>query len=119
MTFKRNLEIDQGADFELVATYEAGDPMPTPVDLTGCTARMQAREDYDSPSPLFTLTSAPGDGITLGGASGEITIFIPASMTETFRWDIALYDLELTYPSGRVVRLMKGSVSVSPEVTRA
>jgi hypothetical protein len=34
-------------------------------------------------------------------------------------WTTAVYDLEIEFPDGTVVRRMAGSVVVSPEVTRA
>ena len=114
--FKVPLKIDQGTDFELSAVWKAGTPK-VPVDLTGCTAVAHIRSSLDSPTTLIALSSATG-GITLGGTSGEVKIAIPRALTEGVTWRAGVYDLELTMTNGKRRRLMYGSVSVSPEVTR-
>lgn len=114
--FKVPLKIDQGATFRKSATWKAGTPY-VPVDLTGCTARMHIRSDVKSTTVLVTLTTANG-GITLGGTAGTIEIYMTDEATTLFAWTSGVYDLEVEFPNGEVRRLMYGSVSVSPEVTR-
>lgn len=115
-TFKVNLKIDQGADFNKRVTWKLG-ATRVPADLTGCTARMQARASLRDPVVLLDLTTANG-GITLGGTAGTVEIALPAAATEMIDWTKAVYDLEIVYSDARVVRLMRGSVTVSQEVTR-
>ncbi len=88
-----------------------------PVDLTGCTARMQVRAEVESPTALLTLTTENG-GITLGGATGVVDLLSAESETAAMTWDGGLWDLEVVHPGGDVTRLAEGSISVSPEVTR-
>lgn len=114
--FKLPLKIYQGATFRKVVTWKAGQP-PQPVNLTGCTARMQIREKVASPTAYITLTTANG-GITLGGTAGTVEIYIPDETTASFTWTTGVYDLEIEYANGEVRRLLSGPVSVSPEVTR-
>lgn len=114
--FKLNLKIDQGATFDKVVTYKAGTPAVT-VNLTGCTARMQARSELTSPIVLLELTTGNG-GIVLGGVAGTVSLYMSEVTTAALIWSSAVYDLELTYANGSVRRLLSGSVSVSPEVTR-
>lgn len=114
--FKLNLGIDQGATFVKNVTWKTGKPA-TPVDLTGCTARMQIRPKVDSADVLVSLTTENG-GITLGDAAGTVAIRIEADATEDFTWKGGVYDLEIEFADGTVRRLLAGSVSVSPEVTR-
>lgn len=114
--FKLNLSIDQGATFIKSVTWKTGKPA-APVDLTGCTARMQVRPKIDSTEVLVSLTTANG-GITLGGAAGTVAIRIEADVTEDFTWKGGVYDLEIVFLDGTVRRLLAGGVSVSPEVTR-
>lgn len=87
--------------------------MPTPVNLTGYSAAMQIRAFPLSPTILYDAS----DDITLGGAAGTISLTITAATTEGFGWFSGVYDLLLTDPSGNVIRLLSGGVTVSPGVT--
>ncbi len=87
------------------------------INLTGWTARMQARRKIDDPDALFTLTTENG-GIVLGGIGGTVDIVMDAVETSGFDWKNGVWDLELVAPGGSVTRLAEGSISVSPEVTR-
>lgn len=112
---KLNLVAYQGASWDYTLTWLAGG---TPVNLTSYTARMQVRETYDSTSTILSLTS--GTGITLGGTAG--TIYLEASATTTAGFDGTpnkqyIYDLELEN-AGVVTRLVEGTFTVNPEVTR-
>lgn len=113
---KLKLTIYQGATFRKRLTWKAGTPA-VPVDLTGCTARMQVREEVDSASALLTLTTE-NDRITLGGTAGTIELYVSDEDTADITWEGGVWDLEIVHPGGEVTRLAQGSVSVSPEVTR-
>lgn len=111
-----NRSIIQGATYMLSFTWKAGvDKIP--VDLTGCTARMQVRTKVGASIPLLSLTTENG-GISLGGTAGTINLLIDAEDTAALSWTSGVYDLEIVHPGGQVRRLMYGSVTVSPEVTR-
>ena len=98
------------ADFKLIATG-------TPLDLTGCKARMQVRAEVESTEVLLELTTENG-GITLGGVAGTIELFVSDDASTLFTWTAGVWDLEIEFPGGDVRRLAQGSISVSPEVTR-
>lgn len=117
---RRNLTIYQGATFDDSAVWKAGETKASvqPVDLTGCTARMQIREKIDSPTPLLELTTENGR-IVLGGVTGEIAFSLDPVLTAALTWRSGVYDLEIVYPDGAVRRLFSGAVTVSREVTRA
>lgn len=114
--FKFRLEIDQGATFRRRFVWKTGTP-PVPVDLTGCTARMQIRPDITSDEVLVELTTENG-GITLGDADGTIDLYISAEDTAKVEAAIGVYDLELVTADGDVDRVLSGTVTISPEVTR-
>lgn len=115
---KVKLEIDQGATFDKTFTWKTGTrDNATPVDLTGCKARAQFREEVESTAVLLELTT-DNHRIQLGGAAGTIRLLISAEDTAALAWPTAVYDLEVEFPDGTVVRRMAGSVVVSPEVTR-
>lgn len=113
---KHPLKIYQGATFRDVTTWRAGAPAQ-PVDLTGCTARMQVRQRIDAPAVLAELNTTNG-GVMLGGTAGTITLHLTAVQTAAIAWTSGVYDLEVVFPSGDVRRLFYGTVTVSPEVTR-
>lgn len=116
MAFRVSLKIDQGATFRKRMTWKTGTPKVA-VDLTGCTAVMQIREEVDSAAVLVELNTTDG-GITLGGVNGTIDLYISDEDTAAFTWESGVYDLEITFTNGDVLRKIQGSASVSPEVTR-
>lgn len=110
-----DLEIKQGATLSLTATYK--DSTGTAVNLTNYTARLQVRATYDSSATILSLTSAAG--ITLGGAAGTIAISVSAATTAALTAPFSgVYDLELVSGGGEVTRLLEGTATVSPEVSR-
>lgn len=110
-----DLTIYQGSTFLKKFQWKTGNP-PVPVNLTGYSARMQIREKITSPNPVISLTTENG-GIKLEN-DGFIVLNISAEDTASFNFKGAVYDLELISPTGFVRRLIEGSVTLSPEVTR-
>jgi hypothetical protein len=116
-----NLEIEQGATLSkpIVVQNEDG----SGVDLTGFTARLQARKTEASPDVLFELSTANGGiEITVTGEGDDvestITLRRTAEVTAALGFGPGKYDLELTAADGTVTRLLEGRVSLSREVTR-
>lgn len=114
--FRLSLTILQGETFSRPLVWKAGAPA-VPVDLTGCTARMQVRSTVDNDTVLLELTTGNGR-IALGGVDGTITLQLTAAETQALTWRNAVYDLEVVHPGGQVRRLVEGAVKVKPEVTR-
>jgi hypothetical protein len=108
-----NFTIEQGATFNLLMTWKIDD---VPVNLTGYTARLQARIDVDETDTILSLTT--GAGITLGGAAGTITLDQTATQTALLPKGEYVYDLELQTSGGIVTRLLQGELNISAEVTR-
>lgn len=109
------IRIEQGATWRTVLTVK--DDTGQPVDLTGYTARMQIRQDYDTTTVLAELTTANG-GITINGDNGQVTLLIADEDTAAYTWTSGVYDLELVSGSGDVTRLLQGPASLDLEVTR-
>jgi hypothetical protein len=108
-----NFTIEQGATFNLLMTWRIDN---VPVNLTGYTARLQARIDVDETDTILSLTT--GAGITLGGAAGTITLDQTATQTALLPKGEYVYDLELQTSGGVVTRLLQGELNISAEVTR-
>ena len=66
----------------------------------------------------FLWEDSEGVPINLTAATGEVQIELPESITTTFSWSQALYDLELVSDDGTVTRLVQGGITISREVTR-
>lgn len=110
---KHNLTCPQGATFQRTLTYRIDG---VAVNLTSYSARMQVRQNAFAQSTVVSLTS--GNGITLGGAAGTITIAISATSTSSIPAGAYVYDLEIESAGGEVTRLLEGKFVVTPEVTR-
>jgi len=114
-----NLTLDQGADYRITPMWLTGRPQ-LPVDLTGCTARLQIRETLATAVPIVsisTLATAQG-GIILGGSAGTIAILITKAATLAIKFEVGVYDLFVDFPLGESRRFMDGRVFVQPRVTR-
>ena len=110
-----NILVDQGSTYTLAVTYK--DSSGTAINLTGYTAAMQLRENYDSATAVLSLSS-PSSGIVITGASGLVTITMSATQTAALSADTFLYDLEIASPASVKTRLIQGVVVVSAEVTK-
>jgi hypothetical protein len=117
MSKRVNLQIDAGADYSHIVTYRTS--TDEIIDIDGWSARMQLRAAIDDDEPALELTSEEDEGLTINGAAGEVTIAITASQTEELESGEYLYDLEIENDSGQVFRLIEGTVTVNPNVTRA
>lgn len=108
-----NITIEQGATFEKQITYK--DANGNAIDLTNVTdARAQIRPTIASNSSEdFTVEvdDDPTTGIIHWSMSATTTAGLTAPSTQ-------YYDLEIEFADGTVRRLLSGTVTVSPEVTR-
>jgi hypothetical protein len=106
------LTIEQGSTFQVQFRWKVDGVI---MNLTGATAKMQLRRSYSTPV-VFELNTA-NSRILLGGALGTVSLELSPEETEEIPSGNFVYDLEIT--TGGVVRkLIKGTVTVTPEVTR-
>ena len=121
MSQQENLTINQGSDYTFRARllHRVPDGCTTdcstiPMDLSGKGVRAQIRRTYDACEAYdFQCSITDSD-------NGQITLFLPATLTATMKavshvWDVEIYDLSDT---SRVFRPFYGSVTVNPEVTK-
>jgi hypothetical protein len=79
---------------------------------------MQVRRTVDNPNYLVYLTSENG-GLTVipGIYENQIEMFMSASVTASISQS-GVYDLEIIDAVGFVSRVLKGTFTLIPEVTR-
>jgi len=107
-----NLEIEAGASFNRTLTWTANG---TAVNLTGSSARLMARTSYSDANTTLNLAT-PSACLSISNATGgQIAIAIDAVTTANLVDGV--YDLEIV--TGSIVqRLISGTLTVSPEVSR-
>jgi hypothetical protein len=117
-----NFTIEQGATFTRLIEIEYPDPddltVFLPFDLTGYSASMQIRRTIDSANPQITLTDSNGRiEIQSASVANAIRINLLPEETALLETD-GVYDIEIEDASGAVSRILKGTVTLSRQVTR-
>jgi hypothetical protein len=114
-----NFTINQGETF--TKSFAWANASEVPYNLTGWTARLQARAFVSSSSTLFDSGGAsPTTGLSVTiptPTNGTVVVTMTAAMTSAIPCD-GVYALELTSGSGQVKRLIEGSFTISPETNR-
>jgi outer membrane protein assembly factor BamB len=105
-----NLYVEAGATFQRSLVYTNDDG--SLFDLTGYTGQLQVRETVSSATAKLTVT--PSINVETATISWSFT----ATQTSTLTASSYVYALELYGPDNYVIRLLEGSVVVSPEVVR-
>lgn len=109
------LTVDQGTDWSETFTLR-NKATGTPLDLTGYTARMHVRRDYDATATLVELTTTNGR-IVLGGEDGTVTLSLDSTVTAGINRS-GVWDVELVSADGIVYRPLRGDFVLRREVTR-
>jgi len=125
-----NITIEQGSTFGRLIAIEQPDLAADPTgqtfenfDLSGFTARMHIRRTIDTATPMITLTTENGRiaiNPNIAGAptkNNEISLMITADDTATITTS-GVYDLEIVSAGGTVSKVIRGDVTLIPEVTR-
>lgn len=84
---------------------------------SNCKVDMQIRSEIKSPEIICEASTA-NNKITINELTGIITVKIPASETELFNFDKAVYDIELEFGNGDRFRIVQGNISLNLGVTR-
>lgn len=117
VTGRIDLCIPKGTTYDHRFYYWDDEECTIPVNLTGATAEMMIRQDYSSTTAEWSGSTA-GGGITINGGEGYVDVQIDSVTTTAFTFETGVYDLELTMPSGDVIRMVEGTVTITEEVTR-
>lgn len=86
-----------------------------PVAITGCTIRMQVRASQ-SEAPILDLSSAVGASIVI--TDGPNGAFRVGNFRNPQTCGSFTYDLEVTFPDGRVQTYFRGSYVIEGDITR-
>lgn len=89
----------------------------SPIDVTGFSAKMQARESASATTALVEFSTSNGR-IAVGSTNGKFTISMSAAESAALKAFVGIYDFEITNPSGNVYQIMSGKFKVEPEVTK-
>lgn len=100
---------DEGCDLDIDWDYadDSGDPM----DLTGYTAAMKAKNKIDGETSLIWTPY-----LTVNNPVGTISLRIPAANLVNVGFDSGVYGIKLYSPAGKVYPFLKGTVKINPEV---
>ncbi|MFW6032457.1 MAG: hypothetical protein ACOCTI_03690 [Phycisphaeraceae bacterium] len=109
------LTLYQGATFDKRFTWKAGGD---PVDLTGCQVRAQVRRHLRATETLLDMTLDNDQAKLHDPAAGRFGLYLDATTTAELAFSSGVYDLEVEFPDGTVVRLLSGDVTLDREVTR-
>jgi hypothetical protein len=114
---KYDFAIEQGTSFKISLIYK--DSNGNPINLTNWCARLiwntntNVSQTFSSQNNNDSLYK-----FTIDGINGKLTLMIPASVTNTYTFSMAKYDLELQspddlYSSGGkyTIRLLSGTIS--------
>jgi hypothetical protein len=113
-----DLTIYKGSTFSKNFQWKTGTPA-VPVDLTGCTLKMQVRKNVMDTNVLAEFSSTNGLLTVTNAAQGRIALEIPASTSTAFTFMAGVYDIEITFVgTGDVYRIIEGCFSAIPEVTK-
>jgi|TARA_B110000967_G_scaffold209852_1_gene268100 hypothetical protein len=109
MATTQNLTIEQGTTFQLTVAVSNADG--TAKDLSTYTPASQMRRSYYSNTYTAFTAEDDGDG-------GNITVSLTAAQTAALKAGRYVYDIEAA-ATAETIKVLKGIITVNPEVTRA
>ena len=110
-----DIEIEQGANWELAVNFEDTDGVTIDLSVYG-SAEMQIKYSTESSSSYITLNTGNGR-ISLAQSDPNITLSLSGSETGSLDFDRAVYDLEIVAATGEVTKVLRGVVKLIREVT--
>lgn len=83
------------------------------IDLTNYKVRSHIRKKYDDPTPTAVFECS-----IIQPTEGKIQLYLPPSVTKTIQKGTYYMDVEIESPEGIVLRILEGTLTISPEVTK-
>lgn len=112
-----DLTIYKGSTYSKIFQWKTGESA-TPVNLTGCAARMQIRKNVNDSTILDSLTTENSRLEIFDALNGKFKLNVPSTISSAYPFTSAVYDLEIIFVDGSVIRVIEGCISAIPEVTR-
>lgn len=106
-----NISVNQGENFDLTATLK--DSSGANINLSGFSVRGKVRTSYGATGVLLNLEPTIQSEV-----SGIIRISLPPTGTESLPVTIGVYDLERYNGENNVYRVLNGTFTINPEVTK-
>lgn len=122
---KYDFSIEQGSSFKLSLTYK--DKNKTPIDISNWCARLLWVTNNNI-TQIFTTENNDASlySFTIDGFNGNITLLIPAHITNDFNFNTAKYDLELRsdddlYAGGgkQTTRILYGTITITKRFSQS
>lgn len=88
------------------------------LDLTSYTGAFQARKTYASEDAFIDSATDGTLGFDNGSASTNLTYTLSATETAALPVTKGVYELEIVNNIGTVTKVLRGTITVLPEVTR-
>lgn len=108
-----NPTVDKASDTEYI--FVVLDACGKELDFDGFSFIMQLRPYVKAKKVLDTMSSENG---RIQAEGGKIKLSFPADVTETYKFDSAVYDLIAVSKDGLRYRIAQGHIEFYPEVTR-
>jgi hypothetical protein len=110
-----NISIDQGSPYS--QAFLVKNPDNSNKDLTGYSARMHFRTAYSSSTISLDATTA-NTKLVINIASSTVSINLSATDTASLTYHSYVYDIEIVDGSNIPQRMVQGTVTINPEVTK-
>lgn len=122
---KYDFSIEQGSSFKLSLTYK--DKNNTIIDISNWCARLLCVTNNNTTQIFTTENNDPSlYSFTIDGSNGNITLLIPANVTNNFNFNTAKYDLELQsdddlYSGGgkQITRILYGIITITKRFSQS
>lgn len=128
-----NFSIEQGSSFRLSLTYK--DAQENIIDITNWCARLIMKTQYKdiakkslSTTKIYSTTNIDYSlyKFYIDGPNGKVVLLLPASVTNSFDFDTAKYDLEIQSPDefygdggNYTIRLLYGVITINKRNSEA
>jgi hypothetical protein len=113
---KLDLEIYKGSTYRKSLQWVVSSTS-TPMDITGCSIKMQIRAYVGSTSVLIELSTVNNRIIIVDALLGKWQIYLTPTETLALDFVKAVYDLDITFPSTEVHTPIQGDVTLIKQVT--
>lgn len=119
MAAQYNFEIEKGSTFYI--SFEYKDASSNIINLTNYCARLSIQSTATPPTKITYISDSieSGHSFTISPNEGKIILQLSSSLTGSFNFDNAVYDLDLKLPNSAfigagdsIIRILTGNISM-------